>query len=574
MTDVPNIRLHSGPNVTKEDAEANRWSFALESAGLGVWDSNLVTGQCYYSPTWKRMLGYRPEELGDRSDLWLTLIHPDDRLRAVESGERHVKGLSDSVETEFRLRHKDGYWVWVLDRGRVVEWDADGKPTRMIGVQTDITSQKQVESQLKFSNERVQLALDAGQIGLWEFDPATETVYWDRRMREIFGLPPGERTIARETWHELLHPDDAASAEAQIESTLETGQPAKMRYRIVKPDGDIRHVIALARRVTHGASTLLMGSIWDVTDEVVGAEALAREKELYRITLNSIGDAVLTTDVENRITFANPAAESLLLKSKADLIGETVDAVFALRDELTGEPVLLSSMLAIRSGRTVEGAENNLLFRPDGERRALRNLASPLFDLTGRITGAVLIVQDITAARQLQRQLAHAASHDPLTGLSNRIAFETAATSALARLAAGVQYGLYYIDLDHFKSVNDTYGHAAGDKLLKSFAEILLRILPHGAIAGRLGGDEFAVLVAVGSEGDAIALANELVGALGVGPANPSELRDVGASIGVTLLGDGAITLGEALAQADAACYTAKAQGRNRVALYRPTPSS
>lgn len=570
MTDVRNMRLHSRPYTTKDELEASRWSFALESAGLGVWDSNLATGQCYYSATWKKMLGYRPDELGDSGDLWLTLIHPDDRQQAIESGERHVKGETSQIETEFRLRHKDGHWVWVLDRGRIVEWDEAGNPTRMIGVQTDITDQKKVEHELTLLNERVQLALDAGQVGLWHFNVETETVLWDRRMREIFGVESDVHEVTRDTWHSSLHPDDAERAENEIEITVKTGKPMKTRYRIVKPGGEIRHVFALARLIRHEtAPTLLMGSIWDVTDEVISAEALAREKELYRITLHSIGDAVLTTDVENRIAFANPAAETLLLRSAGELIGLQLDHVLELIGEDTGDPVPLSTRLAMAAGATVEGAENSLLVRADGRRHSLRELASPLFDPAGAITGSVLVIQDITSARNLQRQLSHAASHDALTGLLNRVAFESMTAAAIGKIGGGIHHALLYIDLDRFKSVNDTLGHAAGDTLLKMVAAMMARTLSPHAIIGRLGGDEFAALVPIVEFGDAFQIANQLI--LDVRAIRlpwGGKLQDIGASIGITALDDPGLTLAEALARADSACYTAKAEGRNRVAVY------
>jgi len=99
------------------------WALALERAHLGVWDWDILSGDCFYSPTWSHMLGYADGELANTGDLWLQLTHPDDRERALASGERHIAGLTTSIETELRLRHKDGHWIWVLDRGGIVERD-------------------------------------------------------------------------------------------------------------------------------------------------------------------------------------------------------------------------------------------------------------------------------------------------------------------------------------------------------------------------------------------------------------------------------------------------------------------
>lgn len=568
MTDVRNMRLHTRPNQSANSAEANRWSFALESAGLGVWDSNLVTGQCYYSSTWKRMLGYREDELGDSGDLWLTLIHPDDKQRAIESGQRHIAGEIPQIETEFRLRHKDGHWVWVLDRGRVVEWDADGKPTRMIGVQTDITDQKNAEHQLALLNQRVELALDAGQIGLWHFNIETETVLWDRRMREIFGIGSGTDEVPRATWHRLLHPEDAAIAEQAVEATFKTGIPMKTSYRIVKPDGEVRHVYALARLVKReGMPEMLMGSIWDITEQVHSAEALAREKDLYRVTLQSIGDAVLTTNVDDIITFANPAAERLLLRSASELIGAPVSGALRLVDEVSEHILTSSTMRAMENRSTVDRVENAVVVRSDGERRSIRDLASPIFNTAGAVTGSVLVVQDVTNARNLQRELSHAATHDTLTGLLNRRAFEVATASILA--SPDRRHALLYIDLDRFKMVNDTLGHAAGDALLKLATASMNSVLPQDAVIGRLGGDEFAALLPSANPEDTKAIAERLIEEIRkVRLEWDGKLQEIGASVGIAFLDDPNLTLNEAVARADAACYAAKAEGRNRTATY------
>ncbi|RUX70852.1 PAS domain S-box protein, partial [Mesorhizobium sp. M2A.F.Ca.ET.040.01.1.1] len=160
------------------------WAQALDRAHLGLWDWNLSAGDCYYSPTWSKMLGYEPGELANTPDLWLKLTHPDDRQRAQESGDRHIAGLVDSIETELRLRHKNGHWVWVLDRGGIVERDADGKPLRLMGVQTDITCQKEAEAALEQVNVRFRLALAASGTGIWHHDIGTRKTFWDARTRE------------------------------------------------------------------------------------------------------------------------------------------------------------------------------------------------------------------------------------------------------------------------------------------------------------------------------------------------------------------------------------------------------
>lgn len=242
-------------------------------ARLGVWDWNLVTGDCIYSDSWYAMLGYAPGELQPSSDLWLELTHPDDRKNAIESGERHLRGEAPEIETELRLKRKDGTWLWVLDRGGIVERDELGRPTRMIGVQTDITKQKAAELDLERANERFRLALEASDVGIWEFDFATETSLWDSRTRQIFGLGGDDDRHTLKSWHTYLHPDDKASTEHAHESVgLDT---QVIRYRIVLPSGQIRHVETFAKLVPgpHGTNRLF-GTIRDVTAEMDQRAAL------------------------------------------------------------------------------------------------------------------------------------------------------------------------------------------------------------------------------------------------------------------------------------------------------------
>jgi diguanylate cyclase (GGDEF)-like protein/PAS domain S-box-containing protein len=440
-----------GPTAETGPEDEARWSFALESAGLGVWDADLVRGRCYYSRVWKAMLGYAEDEIGDDADTWLRFVHPDDRERAIDSGKAHEAGLAPIIETEFRMRHKDGRWIWVLDRGKIIERDEAGRPTRMIGVQTDITGQKRAERQL----------------------------------------------------------------------------------------------------------------------EIV-AKALADEKERLRIMLQSIGEAVICTGIDNCVTFMNEAAEILTQRSGASTLGVPLEQFFRPVGEESGAALEPSTRAAMREGRTIE--RDGILIRGDGSRRFIRDLASPIVASNGETVGSVLVAQDTTAARALQRDLAHAATHDALTGLKNRSAFEAALAESLADAKkTGKQYALLYVDLDRFKMINDTAGHAAGDSILRNVAGALKGAIASGDIVARLGGDEFAVLLDDCKAGRAEETAAAILALIGAERFQwTGKVHELGASIGIAMI-DGDIEGPEAaLACADVACYSAKASGRNRWSLFRP----
>ncbi|WP_192249160.1 EAL domain-containing protein [Mesorhizobium caraganae] len=250
------------------------WTLALERAHLGVWDWDILSGDCFYSPTWSHMLGYEDGELANTGDLWLQLTHPDDRERALASGERHIAGLTTSIETELRLRHKDGHWIWVLDRGGIVERDETGRPVRLMGVQTDISRQKEAEAELERVNVRFRLALAASGTGIWHHDIDANKSYWDARTREIFGLVADTDEVAADLWHTYLHPDDKDTTE-RAHLPLATDAVIASQYRIIRRDGEIRHVESLVRFIAAPDSAgQILGTVRDITEDK------KREREL------------------------------------------------------------------------------------------------------------------------------------------------------------------------------------------------------------------------------------------------------------------------------------------------------
>jgi diguanylate cyclase (GGDEF)-like protein/PAS domain S-box-containing protein len=147
-------------------AAEERWSFALESAGQGVWDFDLRTNREYHSPTWKLMLGYEDHELEDHTGLWLDLMHPDDKAGAIKSNDDHIAGLSPMFEAEFRMRHKAGHWIWVLDRGKVIETDETGRAIRAIGTHTDITASKEADAAVRANEARFRSLFELAPVGI------------------------------------------------------------------------------------------------------------------------------------------------------------------------------------------------------------------------------------------------------------------------------------------------------------------------------------------------------------------------------------------------------------------------
>ena len=239
------------------------------------------------------------------------------------------------------------------------------------------------------------------------------------------------------------------------------------------------------------------GTITDITQRKGAERALFNEKERAQVTLQSIGDAVVTADARGNIEYLNPVAEQLTGWEAREAQGMPIESIIALRDETTGEAVANPVSRCLQEGRAVTLADNVVLVARDGSTIAIQDSAAPIQDRNGQIVGAVMVFHDVRQERQLHRRLAYLASHDALTGFINRRELEERLSTALAAIKAepGKTAALLYMDLDQFKVVNDTCGHSAGDLLLRQLGDVLRERVPKTGALARLGGDEFAVLL-------------------------------------------------------------------------------
>ena len=301
-------------------------------------------------------------------------------------------------------------------------------------------------------------------------------------------------------------------------------------------------------------------------------ELVYLEQERSHVTLGSIADAVISANLDRRITYMNSAAERLTLWSQADALQRSLTDVLSIEDDSKGRSVL-GQLETIAAADELSGPAAGVVFRRrDSSEVVIHERATLIRDRNGHAIGIVLVLRDITHERALAARLEHQASHDPLTGLTNRREFETRLNTAIDdHRDRGTDYALLYLDLDQFKVINDTCGHAAGDALIRKIAWLINDQLRSSDVLARLGGDEFGALLRDIACDDALALAEGIRRRI-------AEMRfdwegrifAVNASIGVIVIDATLATVGDALSAADQACYLAKDSGRNRVQLYRP----
>ncbi len=320
----------------------------------------------------------------------------------------------------------------------------------------------------------------------------------------------------------------------------------------------------------HNGMQQYTGLIRDITDRKKIEEELFQQKERALVTLESIADGVITTTAEGIVKYMNAAAEYFTCWSSKEAEGRLFEEVYNAVDD--NKKKRSSSVMSnvLNKHDSIYDTNTYTLVGKNGKEYAVKHTASPIRNRKGEVIGAVVVFHDVTSTREMQRQLSHQATHDSLTGLKNRNAFETKTIELIADAQTeGSEHILCYLDLDQFKLVNDTCGHFAGDELLRQVAALIKAHLRTGDTVARLGGDEFGILLYGCNVDHGREVAENIRESI-------REFRfpwdgkqfSIGVSIGLIRIEPDTENLTQLLSLADAACYAAKDLGRNRVHIY------
>jgi diguanylate cyclase (GGDEF)-like protein/PAS domain S-box-containing protein len=367
---------------------------------------------------------------------------------------------------------------------------------------------------------------------------------------------------------------DADTASPARHAVLLSGteQPLIIEYNVfnIRDDqGALGGAIAIFRDIMRRRKSEL--ALQQTEDTLlVNAAALFEEKERAQVTLNSIGDAVVSTDFRGRVIFLNKIAEQMTGWRQAEAAGRPLDEIFFLVDAHTREPVPCPAMAAIIEDHAISLGAHSILIRKDGTELAIEDLASPIHDTGGGVVGAVMVVHDVTEAREQSAKLAQLALYDSLTGLPNRSLLLDRLSQALERAQRNdSSVWLLFLDLDRFKPVNDSHGHAIGDQLLQAVAARLLSCVRHSDTVCRYGGDEFVILLADIAQGNNCAFFADKILALINDPFDVAGHQlHLGVSIGIASYPVPAREAGLLIKYADIAMYQAKFSGRNRYQIF------
>ncbi|BCG63656.1 MAG: hypothetical protein methR_P1384 [Methyloprofundus sp.] len=429
-------------------------------------------------------------------------------------------------------------------------------------------------------------ALLASDTGIIIIDRQAKIIIWNDWLTKYTQLTAGE--VAGSSLDEVFPDLVSGRLSKAIDAVLQRGMASLISHSLNKkalPLFDrLQNFVeqqVIVKPVIYNATRYCMVQINDVTamvsrervlreqarDMWVLVDKVAREKEQAQVTLDSIADAVITTDSQGMIMSMNPIAELLTGYSESDGLNRLVSQICILQNDVTGLPVSCPVMNCLQTLKVESNDVDHVLIAVDGHSYAITDSVAPVLSSTKELLGAVLVFRNVTESRSLAAELTRQALHDPLTDLANRRAFEER-MGALLEITRqhGTENYLLYLDLDQFKVVNDTCGHDAGDELLKQVAHLMQAHLRKTDLFARLGGDEFGVLLESCDSERAYLIANNLRQAIAdFRFAWQINTFKIGVSIGIAKITGTEIKAAEILSAADSACYVAKDAGRNRI---------
>lgn len=419
-----------------------RMALAIDGSNTGIWDRDLNKDRIHYSPRWKALIGYAEHEIGDDIHDSYKRIHPDDLARVQATIIDHLEQRTEAYEVEHRIRHRDGHYLWVRSRGKVVERDRSGKALRMVGTTTDISALRNMAEQLEQTAELMSALSNEIPGMVFQFhaqaDGSGQFTYISAGSQEIYGVSPAELQANPQRLRQLLHPDDLGLYMGSLESATRNLTPWRLEYRVCRSDGSHTWCQGAARPTPQDdGSVLWHGFITDIT-----------ERKNFEVELNVL------------------------------------------------------------------------------------------------------------------------ATTDSLTQLSNRRHFIRQLDAELARLRRSIirNATLLMFDLDHFKVINDSWGHSVGDQALRHFADVIRAHLRKTDAAGRIGGEEFAVVLCDADLDAALRFAERIQQELARTPLQHGDQQThLATSVGVATLSNDDQAAEAALSRSDMALYRAKRAGRNRI---------
>jgi diguanylate cyclase (GGDEF)-like protein/PAS domain S-box-containing protein len=503
---------------------------------------------------------------------WAQLVHPEDRERVGSEIAAAIAGTSGGFRTEFRIIRADSGEIRWIDCSTKLIRDANGVLLRTIGANIDITERKRSEEALHESAKRMRLVQEATGLADFEANPGGISALSPAFLEQT-GLPPGTESMSSADWLRIVHPEDREQFRRNLAQDLEPDEALQFEFRIVRPDnGEVRWISSRTKieRSATGEPGRSIGAHLDITHRKQNEEALRESEERFRLAAGAAGLGVWDYDaVLNQREWSDRLREILGVPAEAEATLELAVSCIHPADR----PRFLRRLHSLRAGQSDRFEDTFRIRRAgdDADRWVTMN-GWRTHKADSQLRRIIITARDATKEKTADERVRWSASHDGLTGLANRSLFQDRLEIAIqSALVDGGAVGLLLLDLDHFKQINDTLGHDAGDSLLKLFAERLRGVVRATDTVARLGGDEFAIVLPdVQGELSLIQLSRSIHDCLREPFVHAGRMLDCRASMGASLFPMHGRSSEALMKNADIALYAAKAAGRGTVTLFEP----
>ena len=599
------LAMRQQGEILKESEQ--RWKFAIEGTGDGLWDWNIADGKVFFSTQWKRMLGFAEHEISGSLTEWEKRVHPEDKAEVLRVLNEHLEGRTPVYISEHRVLCKENGYKWILDRGLVVERDAAGSPLRAIGMHTDITDRKRDDEYKKLRNDilvmlaggaSMEQTLNAIVTGIERLNPEMlcSILLLDRDgkrfasgvapslpnfyNKEVIGLEigigQGSCGTAAFTGERVVVADIASHPywTPYRDIARRAGLGACWSQPVLSATHAVIGSFAIYHRHPHTPAPADIALIEESAQLV--SIAVERDTAEYNqrvaATAFETSKGMMITDPNKIILRVNRAFTAITGYDPQDVIGKTPRILSSDRHDRYFYEVM---WYVIKETGMWEGEIWNK--RKNGQVYPQYLIINTVRDDNGDITNYVASLEDISHSKEADAKIHNLAFYDPLTQLPNRRLLIDRLDHALAAATRSESYGaLILVDLDQFKTVNETLGYEIGDLLLKEVAVRIGSCVSEGDTLGRIGADEFIVLLEDLGENieEAAAatevVANRIIAALAASYRLDNHVLHSTVGIGVTLFHNHDISSDELLRQADIAMNQAKRIGNSTLRFFDP----
>ena len=475
--------MDKNPDLTKQlEDKLQKLNDIIEATNLGTWEWNLQTDEFQSNGKWIEMIGYTHEELQPiTTQKWAKFVHPEDLHLSNEIIEKHLKDGQNFYHSEIRMRHKEGKWIWIETKGKIIQRDNGGEPIKMFGIHINITSRKEAEEIIKENEKRFFLALDETKAGLWDYDMIDKKIFISPMWKEILGYQDNELGDYFDIIKELEHPDDKKMMQKAVDDYIKgRASSFEVIHRLRHKDGSWRWILTRGGILKDDKSRPYrwIGTNMDITEEQEQAQEFER---FFSINL----DLLSILDLEGTFIKINKAWEEVLGYSTSEIKGRSFSE-FIHPDDLQ---ITLEQMQKNKDGENINGFVNRYIGM-DGTYHYIEWRSTPYKDMV------YAAARDITDRIRQEKEMIEMSNRDALTNVYNRRYIFNRLSEIIEEYKKEREiFSVCILDIDFFKAVNDNYGHLAGDYILKEFAGIIEKNLRAYDILGRYGGEEFIVVL-------------------------------------------------------------------------------